>query len=328
MSLPKSPFQKSSSFPGQGNIELSLLPPGKQVLTDLTYQYPLKLIAPDPHNSAQKKHVTVVFLLTYGGGLVGGDTINLKVSLAEHTRLVLVTQGSTKIFKSPTRAIKSGQTINVKVGQGAALCYLPDPTQPFAESVYAQRQNFFVHPNGLSSLCVLDWVSEGRRARGESWHLWSWQGRNEIRELDQESGQPGRLLLRDSVMLNDDSGPGGSLLQKTNRMGVFGSLIVSGPLFKSLGQFFLAEFKTQPRIGARNWSAATESNDTEKVVEARMLVEKQDGLQWTAAEIRGVVLVKFCSREVDGGRRWLNSMMRREGTVEKEFGQQALLCLR
>lgn len=328
MSISKSPFQKSSSLPGQGNIELSLLPPGKQVLTDLTYQYPLKLIAPDPHNSAQQKHVTVVFLLTYGGGLVGGDTINLKVSLAEYTRLVLVTQGSTKLFKSPTRAIKSCQTINVTVGQGAALCYLPDPTQPFAESVYAQRQNFFVHPNGHSSLCVLDWVSEGRRARGESWHLWSWQGRNEIRELDQASGQPDRLLLRDSVMLNDDSGPGGGLLDKTNGMGVFGSLILSGPLFKPLGQFFLAEFKAQPRIGARNWSTAAESSDTQKIVEARTLIEKQDGLQWTAAEIRGLVLVKFCSREVDGGRRWLNSMMKREGTVEKEFGQQALLCLR
>jgi len=40
------------------------------------------------------------------------------------------------------------------------------------------------------------------------------------------------------------------------------------------------------------------------------------------------VLVKFCSREVDGGRRWLNSMMKREGTVGREFGPQALLCLR
>lgn len=328
MSLPKSPFQKSSSLPGQGNIELSLLPPGRQVLTDLTYQYPLKLIAPDPHNSAQNKHVTVVFLLTYGGGLVGGDKINLRASLAKHTRLVLVTQGSTKLFKSPTRAIKSGQTLNVNVDAGAALCYLPDPTQPFAESVYEQRQNFFVHPNGDSSLCVLDWVSEGRRARGESWHLWSWQGRNEVRELDPVSGQPGRLLLRDSVMLSDESGLGGGLREKTNEMGVFGSLVLSGPLFQDLGQFFLAEFKAQPRIGARDWSTASESTDAEKVVEARTITEKQDGLLWTAAEIRGLVLVKFCSREVDGGRRWLNSIMKREGTIEREFGQQALLCLR
>lgn len=328
MSLPTSPFKKSSSLPGQGNIELSLLPPGRQVLTDLTYQYPLKLIAPDPHNSADEKHVTVVFLLTYGGGLVGGDKVNLRVSLAEQTRLVLVTQGSTKLFKSPTRSIVSGQTLNVNIETGAALCYLPDPTQPFAESVYEQRQNFFVHPGGGSSLCVLDWVSEGRRARGESWHLWSWKGRNEVRELEPESGRPGRLLLRDSVMLNDENGLGGGLLEKTNEMGVFGSLILSGPLFKDLGQFFLAEFKARPRIGARNWLGEAESTDAEKIAEARNLIEKQDGLLWTVANVRGLVLVKFGSREIDGGRRWLNSMMKREGTIERQFGSQALLCLR
>lgn len=328
MSLPRSPFQKSSSLPGQGNIGLSLLSPGRQVLTDLTYQYPLKLIAPDPHNSAQKKQVTMVFLLTYGGGLVGGDEINLRVSLAKHTRLILVTQGSTKLFKSPTRAIKSRQTLNVNVEAGAALCYLPDPTQPFAESVFEQRQNFFVHPDGDSSLCMLDWVSEGRRARGENWHLWSWQGRNEVRELDPESGKAGRLLLRDTVMLSDGSGLGGGLHEKTNEMGVFGSLILFGPIFKELGQFFLEEFKAQSRIGARNWSTASGSTDAEKVKEARMVIEKQDGFLWTAAQIRGLVLVKFCSREVDGGRRWLNSMMKRQGTIEREFGEQALLCLR
>lgn len=328
MSLPKSPFKKSSSLPGQGNIELSILPPDRQVLTDLTYQYPLKLIAPDPHSSANDKHVTLVFLLTYGGGLVGGDRINLRVSLAEHTRLILVTQGSTKLFKSSERSIVSGQTLNVNIELGAALCYLPDPTQPFAESVYEQRQNFFVHSDGGSSLCVLDWVSEGRRARGESWHLWSWKGRNEVREIDPDSGRLGRLLLRDSVMLSDESSLGGGLLEKTNEMGVFGSLILSGPLFEDLSQFFLAEFAAQPRIGARNWSTEAETTDAEKVVEARTLVEKQDGLLWTAANVRGLVLIKFCSREIDGGRRWLNSMMKREGTIEREFGPQALLCLR
>jgi urease accessory protein len=111
--------------------------------------------------------VTLVFLLTYGGGLVGGDKISLDVSLEENTRLVLVTQGSTKIFKSPARSVVSAQTLNVTIAKDASLCYLPDPTQPFSESVYEQRQTFLVDPHGTSSLCVLDWVSEGRRARDQ-----------------------------------------------------------------------------------------------------------------------------------------------------------------
>ena len=170
MSIPISPFAPSQSSPGVGYITVSLLPLQKQILTRLEYQYPLKLIAPDTHASPEvpSNTVSLVFLLTYGGGLVGGDKITLKVSLAEGTRLALATQGSTKIFKSPGRSVVSGQILEVTIGKGASLCYLPDPTQPFAESVYEQRQTFYVDRFGASSLRVLDWVSEGRRARGES----------------------------------------------------------------------------------------------------------------------------------------------------------------
>ena len=79
--LPKSPFAPSSATAGAGGLKLSLLPPGRQVLTTCTYQYPLKLVVPDPHHAHEDKHVTVVFLLTYGGGLVGGDKIDLRVEL-------------------------------------------------------------------------------------------------------------------------------------------------------------------------------------------------------------------------------------------------------
>jgi len=327
MSLPKSPFAASSSSPGLGSIVLSLLPPGKQVLTSFTYQYPLKLIAPDPHFSPGNNHVSVVFLLTYGGGLVGGDRISLSISLEECSHLVLVTQGSTKIFKSPTRDVVSGQFLNVKVAKGAALCYLPDPTQPFAESVYEQRQTFLVDPSGKSSLCVLDWVSEGRTARGESWHLWSWKGRNEVRELLDGSDKPGKLLLRDAVMLgHDDLGSG--LGEKTNGMGVFGTLILFGPVFAPLGEFFLQEFNGQPKIGNKSWKAEKDKSDTEREGELKQQFEKSEGLLWTAASVRGFVLVKFGSREIDGARRWLGNMIRREGSIEREFGHQALISLR
>ncbi|KIX08213.1 uncharacterized protein Z518_02869 [Rhinocladiella mackenziei CBS 650.93] len=323
MSLPKSPFAPSSSVPGTGEIVLSLLPPGKQVLRTFTYQYPLKLIAPDPHHSDDGRHVTVAFLLTYGGGLVGGDQINLKVELEKSTRLVLVTQGSTKIFKSPERSVVSRQILDVKVGSQAALCYLPDPTQPFAESVYEQNQTFYVEPDVSSSLLVLDWVSEGRRARGESWKLWSWKGRNEVREFDPRS--KGRLLLRDAVMLYEDDLGGTALIDKSNNMGIFGTLIVYGPVFNRLGEFLIREFTNQPRIGAKNWATTGE-----RVKQAEMAPEREqrDGLLWTVSNTRGFVLLKFGAKELDEARRWLGSLLRQEGTAEMVFGHQALICLR
>lgn len=307
---------------------MALLPPGRQVLQKCTYQYPLKLIAPDPHHSSEEKHVTVVFLLTYGGGLVGGDKIDLKVRLQDAARLVLLTQGSTKIFKSAERSVISGQTLHVHIGSHAALCYLPDPTQPFAESVCEQKQTFYVQPEGTSSLLALDWVSEGRRARGESWTLWGWKGRNEVRETNAQS--KGRLLLRDAVMLHEEGIAGTGLMEKSNGMGVFGTLIVYGPIFKNLGEHLLQEFTSQPRIGAQNWTTnegITQVNGIAKSEQA-LIREKQDGLLWTAANVRGFILVKFGAREIDGARRWLGGLLKNEGTVERVFGHQALLCLR
>ncbi|KAL8850907.1 MAG: hypothetical protein Q9221_004162 [Calogaya cf. arnoldii] len=314
----------SVTTPGFGEIYLTLLFDKKQVLSTFTYEYPLKLIAPDAHKSATGKHVTVVFLLSYGGGLVGGDKISLKMSLDDNTRLALLTQGSTKIFKSPDAATVSHQVLDVKIGKGASLCYLPDPTQPFKASIYEQRQTFYIDPAGSSSLLMLDWVSGGRRACGESWTLSSWKGCNEVRQLN-ESLQ-GRLLLRDAVMLHEED-LGADLAQKTHNMGVFGTLIVYGPTFHELGDFIMQEFGAQPRIGAKAWDHGRAQTAVETAARSKQAAV-DDGLLWTAASVRGFVVVKFGSTEVDGARRWLGSLLRRQGTVETEFGHRSLLCLR
>jgi urease accessory protein len=326
----KSPFLPSSSSPGHGSIHLSILPPSHPVLTAFTYQYPLKLISPDPYHLPTKSEQTVilVFLLAYGGGLVAGDQIHLSITLEPTTRLALATQGSTKLFKSPSKETVSRQTLDVTIGEGAGLSYLPDPTQPFDQSAYEQRQMFKVAKG--SSLAVLDWVSEGRRARGERWGLRVWKGINEVR-----SAESGRLMLRDSVVLDDGEGRVGrkgaeALEMKTDGMGIVGTLILYGPLFKGLGEYFLSEFGTLPRIGGRNWGAAEEIQISaeERVRLERRNQEKADGLLWTAANVRGFVLVKFGALEVEGARKWLGHMFRTEGSVTREFGEQAVLFFR
>jgi len=60
----------------------------------------------------------------------------------------------------------------------------------------------------------------------------------------------------------------------------------------------------------------------------RQKQELKDGLLWTASDNRGFVLVKFGAREVEGVKRWLSGIMKEEGTVEREFGERALLCLK
>ena len=77
----------------------------------IAYQYPLKLISPTSPSGGQKS--VVVFLLSYGGGLVGGDSVKLGIEIRAGASLSLVTQGHTKIFKSPSPEVVTSQTMTV-----------------------------------------------------------------------------------------------------------------------------------------------------------------------------------------------------------------------
>lgn len=368
-----SPFSKSTSKPGYGSIVLSLLPPSTPRLQTCSYQYPLKLIAPTPlshvltHSTSSSELETLVhtiYLLTYGGGLVAGDAINLTIQLAPTTRLILLTQGSTKIFKSPGLSTVSRQSLVVDLESGSGLCYLPDPVQPYEGSCFVQEQIFKIiqaPDNGAAdsrgaSLCVLDWVSQGRAARGENWRIWKYGSRNEVYltsvATSDKAAKKKRLLLRDNIILenpsfdsaNDNSKIPSGFASRLNKLGVFGTLILHGPVLSNLAKFFTDEFKALPRIGAKKWHTEDSESDSEgekqtTEVEAmrkeaaarrarRQKQEVKDDLLWTASDIRGFVLVKFGAREVEGVKRWLHGIMKEEGSVEREFGERALMCLK
>ena len=95
----------------------------------------------------------------------------------------------------------------------------------------------------------------------------------------------------------------------------------------------MSEFKALPRIGGRKWDSGSESGeeDTDASFVRRATRHRQetiDGVLWSAASVRGCVVVKFGARELEGGRRWVRSMLVEEGTVVREFSERALLCLR
>lgn len=318
--IPSGTTSKTALKPGQAAITVKAAAAGSRI-SELSSAYPVKLISP---RSSHDRRAVLVFILSYGGGIVPGDNVTLRVQVDAGCRLGLLTQGSTKLYKSLDPKLASVQTVTATVEEGGALLMLPDPLQPFKDSVYEQRQVFHVHPR--ANLILLDWISEGRRAMGEVWELTSLKSMNEVwRSEDTESlanpllpakTKP-RLLIRDNVILNA-SHP--QLLdpvrQHVGGMGIFGTLIVGGPLFENLCHFFLGEFATLPRIGEINW--ATEGDG-----------KRQAGADiiWSAAATRGYTIVKFGARDVDRARRWLRRMLEREGTVAREFGSRFLMCL-
>jgi len=331
------PFLNSTAKPGYGTIHLALLPPNTPRLKAASYQYPLKLISPGAvRTENDSRHlIHTVYLLTYGGGLVAGDSIDLTITLERTTRLVLLTQGSTKLFKAPGPKVLSKQFMTVSVAPGSALCYLPDPVQPFENSCFEQSQIYSINVPSTNNettgnLCVLDWVCNGRPANGENWSFFRYGSRNEIYLLAPDGKR--RLLLRDNIML-DRQDLDGSIADRMHDLALFGTLILYGPLVHPLGQFFMNEFKMLSRIGGRKWDSGSESGDEDVDATAvrravRQRQESADGVLWSAASVRGCVVVKFGAPAVEGGRRWLHSMLVEEGSVVREFGERSLLCLR
>jgi urease accessory protein len=92
-------------------------------------------------------------------------------------------------------------------------------------------------------------------------------------------------------------------------------------VFEALGSFMLKQFQSQPRIGSRNWS------DHAPSVPEPSLSYKGD-VTWTAARVRaGFVLVKFGAKDFETAKHWLGGLIREEGSVIREFGEEALCCL-
>ncbi|KAI9512860.1 UreD-domain-containing protein [Russula earlei] len=214
----------------------------------LSYTYPLKLLSP----RMQQEGVAVVYMMTYGGGLVGGDSIFISIEIEQDARLVLLSQGSTKVFKarpggraavraapsspnSPnvttTTTTTTTQRLDVSIATGGALFMLPDPVTCFRDAAYRQVQTFRL-ARGASAV-LLDWYTSGRRARGEEWAFTKYYSSNEV-FVD------GVRTARDVVLLDGGSAARGQLLPRralADRMGpyaCYATVLLYGPVVQGL----------------------------------------------------------------------------------------------
>lgn len=81
-------LHKSASIaPGVGRITLDTHG-SDAVFSELSYAYPLKLLSPRLHQAK----VAVVYVVSYGGGLVGGDQVEVSAVIKNDAILVILTQ--------------------------------------------------------------------------------------------------------------------------------------------------------------------------------------------------------------------------------------------
>ncbi|WP_207432815.1 urease accessory protein UreD [Sabulibacter ruber] len=139
-------------------VEVALVN-GKSRLISSKNLQPLKIL--NPGSFYDSCHVV---LSSYGGGMVSGDQINLRITCGAHARLFLSTQANTKIFKSTNQA-DAEQHFNAHVGENGLAVSFPDPVVPQEKSRYKQTQHWHLHPSAV--LLVVDWFHSGRMDQGE-----------------------------------------------------------------------------------------------------------------------------------------------------------------
>ncbi len=182
-----------ADVPGSGQVEIAAVA-GRSTVIRMRSTAPLKLLAPR-HRAAGG--CAAIFVSTFGGGLVSGDHIDLRVVARGRSVCWLGTQASTKVYKS-RGGVGCRQTLHATVGDGAILFSLPDPVTCFAGARYEQRQRFDVDLGG--GLIALDWLTSGRIARGERWQFDRYHARTDVHHAADH-------VFADAVLLDPAQGP-------------------------------------------------------------------------------------------------------------------------
>jgi len=173
---------------------------------------PLRWLTPRNHGPA-----AWVYSSSYGGGLVGGDTLRLTISIGAGASAFVSSQASTKIYRSRDR---SSAELKATVSTGGHLVLWPDPVVCYAESTFRQTQCVDLEHDG--SLILVDTMTSGRRASGERWRFVEYANRITVR-------QDGRVVVFDSTRL---SGVEGNLAARMGRFDVLCSIAIVGQRFR------------------------------------------------------------------------------------------------
>ncbi len=211
-SLLTSYFPSPFPAPGFGVLRFESVR-GATALTRAVAASPLRLLHPKNAGTA-----AWVYAATYGGGLLGGDAVEIDATVGAGAQALLSTQASTKVYRASAPA---SQRLRAQVEDDGLLVLLPDPVAPFAGAQYEQDQH--VHLSARATLVAVDWMTAGRVESGERWQFTSYSSRTRVY-------RDGRLLLHDATRLLPEDGP---LAPRLGRFNCLASAIVVGPAVRA-----------------------------------------------------------------------------------------------
>ena len=133
------------------------------MLAACRFTLPLQVLAP----LAFAGDALVLSVLNPTGCVLGGDRLSIRVTAGAGAHVLLTTPSATKVHR--TDGVVAEQTVDLDVGPGAVLEWLPDHTIPHVGAAYRQRLHARVGAG--ATLVAADAFAVGRIARGERWRF-------------------------------------------------------------------------------------------------------------------------------------------------------------
>ncbi len=223
------PSPQSSIARGHAHLTVEMVA-GQSAVTSSWSSNPIKVLVPKARGMSAWAYTS-----SFGGGMVGGDQTHLDINIGAQARCYVGTQASTKIYRNPGHAACSHFT-RARLGPQSLLVFAPDPVQAFADSTYAQRQEF--HLEAGASLVLLDWFNSGRAARGERWAFSRFSSRNDV-------FLAGERIYLDSILLDPSSGPLDSPM-RAGRFNCFATLLMVGESCDAAAEQLLKNILARP----------------------------------------------------------------------------------
>nr|WP_231709455.1 urease accessory protein UreD [Arthrobacter sp. zg-Y895] len=130
--------------------------------------------------------------MSSGGGILQGDRLRTDLSFGPGTSAHITTQTQTRVYRMDHDYASA--LMNITVGEGAHVEYLPEPVVPFAASRYYQQTSVVIDES--ATLVLGDTMYAGRLARGERHAYDVYASDLEVRRPD------GGLVALDRVRLS------------------------------------------------------------------------------------------------------------------------------
>jgi urease accessory protein len=167
---------------------------GATRVTRLVNRAPMRLLETGLHDDGVE-----VQLASYGGGVLQGDQVELRIRCGDDTGLRLKSQANTHVYRNESGR-EAVQLIRADCGERSRIRVLPEPLVPHQGAVFRQEQHWDLAPS--TDFILADWMQSGRSESCEQFAFEKIQSRLLIRvgkQLVLEENlcfQPGREQMR------------------------------------------------------------------------------------------------------------------------------------